>query len=753
MAQDPLKPKQDDKIKLPKISAGMNKMPPKPTRADAEAKDYDGPGGDEPERDDDNDQPDEMDPNENQAGDIDDEDKAEFLNKVRKRFERCVKAESDNRAAGLSDIKFKRGRPEDQWPSDVLANRMSDRRPAITVNKIPTFVHQVTNDLRQNRPSIVFSPVGDKADRDAAKVFRGMVRAIERDSAADIAYDTAVESAVVNGWGWIRILTEFESEDSFDMTIKVSRVRNVFSVYADPDHQEPDGADIKYGFVTEMMPREEFKETYPDCDDPANFVQSGIGDAFKEWADNDNVRIAEYFEIEHETKTLVKLENGHVGYYDDLHDDVKEAIEANPDMIVDERETQVPKIMWYKVTALDIVDKREWPGKWIPFVKVIGDETDVEGKVEYAGIVRHMKGAQTMYNYWRTKQTEAIALAPNAPWVGEEGQFEGHEDEWRMANTRPQAVLQYKGTAVSGHPIPPPQRIAFAEIPAGFVNAVEGANQDMQGTSGIRFDATKNERLNDESGIAIKELRRSTDIGSLHYGDNLGRSLKHLGRMYLDLIPKIYTRKQVVTIIGEDDKEKRVTIDPHAPKAYAEQQGADGKTEIIFNPKIGKYGIQVTLGPSYATRRIENADKMIELTKAMPNAMAMAADLIVKNLEFDDADELSRRLAATLPPHLLAPEMKDMPPQAAAMLNSLQSQVQQLEQEKQQMGMALQSKQADRAIAQDKIDKDFEAKLLTVAQKAESDFQGRLNDQLNKLMDTIAQRMQPQGQQPLGGNG
>src|ERR1700679_765173 len=86
---------------------------------------------------------------------------AKLLERARKRMDRCIAAEGDNRKAALDDLKFYRG---DQWPADVLAQRNFDNRPTLTINKLPTMINQVTNDVRQNRPAINVSPVGDKSD-------------------------------------------------------------------------------------------------------------------------------------------------------------------------------------------------------------------------------------------------------------------------------------------------------------------------------------------------------------------------------------------------------------------------------------------------------------------------------------------------------------------------------------------------------------------------------------------------------------
>ncbi len=227
MARNPSQPPPSGAVGMPRIEAGMNQLPPKGMRIGGKGEKTKALGS----------EPTKMD---------------KLLGRMRKRFDRCINAEADNRKAMLDDRKFKNGQ---QWPADVQAQRNFDKRPCLTINKMKTFVHQVTNDLRMNRPGIHVSPVGDRGDVEIAKMFAGLIRSIERHG-ADIAYDTGADDAATQGLGYWRVVTEYEAPGSFNQVVRIARVRNPFTIYLDPDHQDPTGADARYGFVTEMMPRD-----------------------------------------------------------------------------------------------------------------------------------------------------------------------------------------------------------------------------------------------------------------------------------------------------------------------------------------------------------------------------------------------------------------------------------------------------------------------------------------------------------------
>lgn len=709
MAQDPLRPTDDGRVKLPKVDAAHNKVAPADLADQSKKGEQDNPP---PKREDEKDE--------------------DILARMRKRFDRCVQSESQNRKDGLDDLNFKSGK---QWSDDVAAARQADKRPMLTINTMKTLVHQVTNDQRQNRPAINISPNGDKGDKEAAKLYRGWIRHLERQCAADIAYDTATDGAVSKGWGYWRILSEYESEDSFDQTLKVVRIRNDFTVYADPDAQDPTFApDANFAFVTELMPRDEFEAKWPDAS-PMPWTQSGIGEDMKNWADQHNIRVAEYYERKLERRELVALDNGHVGWKDELDAAVAADLAAGRVQVKKTRQAEIAKVTIYTATGNEILDRKVWKGKRVPIVRVIGDEIDINGKVKYSGVIRDAKDPARMYNYWSTAETELIALAPKAPYIMEEGQVEGHEPQWKSANTKSFPYLLYRGVSLAGKPAPAPQRQPFGGSPQGVVQAKLGAANDIMRTTGIRFDASATQEADHrESGRLLREIRRATDLGNFHYVDNLSRALKTTGEIFLDLAPHYLDTPRMLTVLNEDDTEEQIRLDPAAPKAYQEVRGADGKTLKVFNPKLGQYSVTVTIGPSYATKRIEAGESMMAFAKAMPNTATLIADLIAKYQDWPGSDEMARRLAKAVPPNLLTPDQKDVPPQVQAVLQHLDAQVKQLSQERQQLMAALNERNADRAVAQDKVNKDFEAKLLGVLQKAEEATNKHVGQLVEQLM-------------------
>jgi hypothetical protein len=590
-------------------------------------------------------------------------DDADKMATMRKRLQMAQAAYSDSREDELDDLRFMAGSPDNQWqwPADVLATRGSvqgqtiNARPCLTINKLPQHVRQVTNEQRQNRPSGKVIPADDNADVEVAEIFNGVVRHIEYMSDADVAYDTACDNQVTYGEGYIRLLTEYCNDETFDQDIKIGRVRNAFSVYMDPTIQDPCGADAEWCFVTEDILKVEYERMFPDATPISTLYSQGVGDqGISSWLQEDTIRIAEYFYYTYERSTLHLYPDNETAFKGSNRDKQLGAMFGKP---IRTREVDRKKVMWMKTNGFDVLDEREWPGKWIPVVRVIGNEWEVDGQIHISGLVRNAKDAQRMYNYWTSQEAEMLALAPKAPFIGYGGQFEGYEMQWKTANTTNWPYLEVNPdvTDGAGNVLPLPQRAAPPLPQTGLIQAKMGAAEDIKSTTG-QYDASIGAQGNERSAKAIIAREKQGDVGTYHYVDNLARAIRHITRQIVDLIPKIYDTQRIARIIGVDGEVDMVKFNPSQQEPVKEirepQSGA--LIEKIYNPGVGTYDVMVTTGPGYMTKRQEALDAMSQILQTNPQLWAVAGDLFIKNMDWPGAQEMAARFKKILDPKVLS---------------------------------------------------------------------------------------------------
>lgn len=613
---------------------------------------------------------------------------------AKKRYKQALVKETDARRERTDDLRF--SVLLEQWDEGIKNRRENDpngARPCLVVDKTNQYVRQIVNAIRETPPSMKVRAVNDQGDEDVAEIIQGAARHIEDQSRADQAYDWAAESAVRCGLGYFRVITQYAGETSFDQDIVIKRVLDVNSVVIDDSSTEPDGSDMRWGFITEAMPLDEFETTFPN----AQAIDFDI-DADAEWFGERKVLVAEYFWLQSKTVNILFLEDGSTKEEEQYWADIKA---GGPKLaVLKNRQATRQQCMWAKMNGKEFIEQpKEFPASYVPIFPVIGNEGYVDGKRVLSGVVRAAKDSQRLYNYTRSAFTEAVALAPKAPYIAAAGQIEEYE-EWETANTVNHAVLRYDPKSINGVAVPPPQRQAMPGVPAGLAQDMEICERDIQSTMGLH-EASKGELGAERSGIAIQSLQSKGDVSSFHYRDNLGRSIQHLGRVIVQMIPRVYDTARVLRIIGDDGAHDYARIDPEQQAPVQEVRDLTGAVSKIYNLGIGTYDVTVTVGPSYASKRQEFAAMMGDMFARDPALMQMAGDLYFRSIDMPYADQVADRLKKMLPPPLQdkpegAPELPPQVQQQMAQMNNAlhqsEQQMQQFEQQIQQLQFEKQAK-------------------------------------------------------------
>ena len=555
------------------------------------------------------------------------------------------------------EIKF--SRLGEQWPASIKKKREDEGRPIVVNNKLPSFARQVINDARQNKPRIRTSPADDKADVKTSEVMNGLIRNIEYTSDADVAYDNGLESAVYCSWGFFRVDLDYTSYDQFDQDIKIGTIMDPTSVYPDTNSQAHDGSDWMRCFISDVIDKETFEAQYPDAD----VIGGDLSNDYScDWGDEDNVRVVEGWIREEVDAELVKLTDGQVMLMETFEQHQEQFQEIGI-TIESTRPTTIFKVTRYLFTGSDILEETEWPGRYIPIVPVYGEDFYADGKRQWKSMFKDALDIQRNLNYWRTAGTEMVANQPRVPFIGPTGAFDTDEDKWATANIDSHPYLQYDGQVA-------PQREQPPMVSQGILQEIMQADKDLKDIVGIH-DAGLGMQSNEIAGVAIDARKTESDTSNFHFVDNLARSMRYAGRILLDLIPHVYSEARTIRVMGHDESVKNVQINQEI-----QEQGGPR----IYDFSKGKYDLTVEVGAGYQTKRKEAVKNMMQLATAYPEVTSIIGDLVAKNMDWDGADEIAKRLKSLLPPEIIAmEEMEDIPEEARPFIANAVQQIEQIQ--------------------------------------------------------------------------
>jgi hypothetical protein len=623
------------------------------------------------------------------------EDKGALMSRILNFHDDGVGAWEENRRMHSEDLNFiYNSEAMGQWDPVVIQNRRG--KPCYTFNRCLQPVNMVVADMRQTRPAGKVRPASDGASEAIADIFGGLCRSIEQASRADQIYKEQFKFAVAGGFGAWRIMPTFMQDDgegAFDQVLRVINISNPQTVVWDPQCADACAGDANRCIVAERISDDVYDQLYTTGENPVgnrssfNMSRDSYG-----WFTDKEVRIAEYFERIPREKWIAKMTNGTVREYDadlrateDNFEDhgltfAKSGVtriainkKTGKKMI---RKTTKWQVMWVKVDGSNILEGPyyyDW--KRIPVIRCPGRYINIEGRKKFQSLIRHSKDAQRSYNSRASDMIERSALLPKAPYLVTEAMIKGYENEWNQANVASRPYLPYNvdKNAEGGMPFRTPP----LDLPQGAMALAQMSIQDIQATIGYFDPALGNaDDMNRVSGKALVQHTKRSDLGSYEFIDGYSSALQLTWEMMVDMIPPTMDTERVERIIGHDGIEKMVTVNQEHPLTG----------DIMNDLSQGTYDVEVTIGPSFQSARQEALDTLISFAEALPNAAPVIGDLIAKNIDSPDAQEMSNRLRIPLIQQgIIQPTAKEK----AAGVGSQKNQQQQMQEKQQQLEMQL----------------------------------------------------------------
>ena len=608
------------------------------------------------------------------------------VQEARRRFDRCNEWEGEWRQRFLRDIKFAYGDSENgfQWPNAIRNARENSARPCLTLNLIRSHNKMISNEMRKNKSEVKFLGMGNGATADSAGVMQDLFRHTQQISDAQhLALPVARQWAVDGGVGYCRLVTRYEADDSFDQEVYLDPVDDPMQVFLDPDiHVGGNALDAKFAFIFDDVPKQDFREAYPDLYGRMKGTEPlGLGGSPGDRRGESHVRVCEYFRKVPKRSELVSFlhEGQRFTFPRQRFERLIRAKEARDGILDREttrlREVTSDEVEWYLIVGSEVIEKTIWLGKYIPILRCLGEETVIEGRLDRKGHTRYMLDGQRMFNYFASAQIEGLSLQTKAPWLAPAKAIEEHEAVWRMSNIDNPAVLPYNHVDPEGNPevpIPPPQRIDPPAASPGFQQAMENSRQQIMMVSG-QYENQLGEPGNERTGAAINARRNQSATANFHFQDNYEGMLIALGKQLLDLYPRLYDTKRIKRIVANDGIEYDLVIDPGLRAGYAQEQDHQGQViKRVMNPLVGKFEVAASVGPAHDTRREETVENMTLILTQAPGLIPLLGDVLLKNMQFEGAQEAALRLRRMVPPVALGQGPTAKEQELQAQLQALQ---------------------------------------------------------------------------------
>jgi hypothetical protein len=572
-----------------------------------------------------------------------------------KQYREALDAAREQREQIREDLEFSDPSDPQQWDEREKQQRETDpggARPCLVFDQTGQYVSNVAGQVEQRPPAMHAIPAGGGADKKVAEQLDGFFRHIEHTSRAPQHYTRALTSAARAGVGYLIVRPEYIDRALNWQEPRISSEGDPLRVVLDPWSVELDGSDANFGYLLTPYSPREFERMHGK-----KAAKISFGDEEMRYVndDRDSIIVAEEWVAE-DVKTNMIICADPMGRPGDevsmSEADYWKAQQNGQQLQAVGTYTDKKRcVYWRKLSGAEELSKRvEYPASGIGIVPVYGYVGFRDGRMRYCGIPRRARSPQQAYNYHMSEMRVLQGQAAKAPYMMPMRALGGDDNIkklWDRASVESRAFLPYVDWDENG-PINAPQRIQSATNLQNHMAGSLQAREDIQAAVGM-YAANIGKQSNATSGVAYDSQKQQGEASTANFPGNLAASLGQVGKLCLEMIPRLIDTRRQQRILGIDMTPGSVTIDPKQAEPLRETDGG-----LVINPNVGRYDTRVVVGASFATQRQESSAALTEMIRANPEMMPVVGPLWAQTLDFPNSDKLAQVLTAMAPPQVQA---------------------------------------------------------------------------------------------------
>lgn len=621
-------------------------------------------------------------------------------------YSESIEANRDQRIQTAEDLRFSDPSDPQQWDDTVKRQRETDpggARPCLVMDHTGQYIANVAGQVSRNPPSIHTVPVDSGADVKVSEQIDGIIRHIEYASRAQTHYGIALTSAARVGVGYLIVRPEYVDRAMGYQEPRITSEPDPLRVVLDPWSVAIDGNDAGFGYLLRSMSERDFERRWPKAEKKSFGTQDYQN---RDQLASKSIIVAEQWYKEERTRNVIVWAQPDGQEISGAEDEYWAACKA-AGMNLPYSRTYRDKyqcVRWRMMSGAEVLEEPKdedgkpanYPADEIGIVPVYGYWGINDGRMRYCGIARRARNPQRAYNYHMSEQLAYMGVAPKSPWIAAVRAIRGLESIWDRASVESRSFLPYNDVDDEGKPISAPNRTPIAINLHNHITGAEQALRDLEASIGM-YQANLGAPSNETSGVAIDSRKEQGEASTSHFPQNLAASIGQIGRLIVQMAPKLIDTKRQQQIMGIDMAPGRITVDPEQPQAHTKTD--DGM--VVINPNIGRYDVRVVVGSSFATQRAQAQTALAEVMRNNPDLTSAIAPLWAQNLDVPHADKLAQVLTTMAPPAvqaILNPDGQNQPkPEAMA------KQVQDLQQALNEAVQLAREAQAEADEAEDKL--------------------------------------------------
>ena len=523
--------------------------------------------------------------------------------------------------------------PDGQWETNVIS--AWDGRPRYTIDITTDQIDQIDSEMERSAFDIDVIPNSVDADKDTASTYSGLIRHIDHISDAKyMVYAPARREMIEAGISGWRIENRRLNPNSFDQDLVLKFIPNFRRrVWFDPGSERQDNADADWCHVLTPLTDADYKKYFPK-----GKPVSSIGDAKTATLLNysrETTTVGEYLYIKEKPHTLILMANGAVYEDTDKNRSVFDELAAMGITEIDRVETK-KRVVYSRFYNNDdfLSDEKETAFSYLPIIPCYANYKIIEDQVSFYGATWKLMDTGYCHNYAWSRIVEDSALRPKSRLkiTRDQSAAKDVRDQLSTLNTDNNAALIYDH--VEGQPEP-----NYLQVPQPDQALMTVVNLSQDGINRVsgKFAANMGENPGLQSGKAIGKQIDQGNNSSYKYYISFAIPRLHSARVALDAIPKVYSNRQQIRILGRDGKHDYIKLN----ERIIDKQ--TGKEVEINDLSKGIYDVTLTIGEEYKSKQEETRQTILDIAEVDPTIIQDGSDVLLGNINAPGMKDLAER--------------------------------------------------------------------------------------------------------------
>lgn len=569
--------------------------------------------------------------------------------RVMLRFDRAYTPQQDVREKCIEATRFARV-PGGQWEGATAAGTKLDdqfeKYPKFEINKVATELNRIIAEYRNNRITVKFRPGDKEASEELANKLNGLFRADYEETDGGEACDNAFDDAATGGFGCFRLTSMLVNEyDPMDERQRIA-IEPIYdpsrSVWFDPDAKKYDKSDAMWAFCMYSLSPEKYEAEYGKTP-PASLDVTTMTSWEYDWFEPEVVYIAKYYEVRKESVDVISYRQpltGEIATYDsDQIEDIQDELAIAGFEEIARRSVKRRRVYVSVVDGQNFLEKpRRIPGEHIPLIPVYGKRWFIDDIERVEGHIAKAMDPQRLYNLQVSMLADTAAQDPGQIPTLDPEQVKGYEDHWANRNRKRPAYLPIRPPRdKAGNPTGPAAPASYtpqAQLSPAIATMLQLTSADIQEVTG--GSQAMQQMPSNVAKDTVDSLMNRSDMASFIYLDNMAKSLKRAGEVWLSMAREVYGSDREVRVVNEDGTDDIALMNAQVVDRQT------GRVVALNDLSTGRYDVTVDVGPSYTARRDATVAALTSVLNTMlpqdPEA-GIIRGLIMDNMDGEGLDD------------------------------------------------------------------------------------------------------------------